>query len=245
LGCVFFVFTFFLVRAPTWGRRAFFFILFYFLAQYICFRGLILTLDRSIDRAEPKKHALRLCALAGMSMSMSMGTCDSLQGTAPDAPTLLFSILPFPTQCRAPWSPPSPLLPLILLLLILSYFHAYEKKKTGKVWHALEPSERARWEDKARAAQAEHRRRYPDWRFRPGNGKVCFCFGVLLYSIFFSPYILFLFWGRFFWRRGCELRLFLRCLGVARCAAQQLLFVFSCLVSGTSRSLSVPIRPSD
>ncbi|KAJ7868467.1 hypothetical protein B0H13DRAFT_1635719, partial [Mycena leptocephala] len=45
--------------------------------------------------------------------------------------------------------------------------HSTLSKIIGKVWHALEPSERARWEDKARAAQAEHRRRYPDWRFRP------------------------------------------------------------------------------
>ncbi|KAJ7067529.1 hypothetical protein C8F01DRAFT_1019248, partial [Mycena amicta] len=44
-------------------------------------------------------------------------------------------------------------------------------KIIGKYWHALPPDERAKWEDKARAAQAEHRRRYPDWRFRPSNGK--------------------------------------------------------------------------
>ncbi|KAF7288848.1 HMG box domain-containing protein [Mycena chlorophos] len=45
-------------------------------------------------------------------------------------------------------------------------------KIIGKLWHALPPDERARWEDKARAAQAEHRRRYPDWRFRlVGNSK--------------------------------------------------------------------------
>ncbi|KAF7337130.1 HMG box domain-containing protein [Mycena venus] len=47
--------------------------------------------------------------------------------------------------------------------------HSTLSKIIGKYWHALPPSERARWEDKARAAQAEHRRRYPDWRFRPGN----------------------------------------------------------------------------
>ncbi|KAJ7500273.1 high mobility group box domain-containing protein [Mycena galericulata] len=51
--------------------------------------------------------------------------------------------------------------------------HSTLSKIIGKYWHALPPEERARWEDKARAAQAEHRRRYPDWRFRPGNGKVC------------------------------------------------------------------------
>ncbi|KAJ7472554.1 high mobility group box domain-containing protein [Mycena latifolia] len=49
--------------------------------------------------------------------------------------------------------------------------HSTLSKIIGKYWHALPPAERARWEDKARAAQAEHRRRYPDWRFRPGNGK--------------------------------------------------------------------------
>ncbi|KAJ6460507.1 high mobility group box domain-containing protein [Mycena sanguinolenta] len=47
--------------------------------------------------------------------------------------------------------------------------HSTLSKIIGKLWHALPPAERARWEDKARAAQAEHRRRYPDWRFRPGN----------------------------------------------------------------------------
>ncbi|KAJ7157531.1 high mobility group box domain-containing protein [Mycena crocata] len=50
--------------------------------------------------------------------------------------------------------------------------HSTLSKIIGKYWHALPATERARWEDKARAAQAEHRRRYPDWRFRPGNGKV-------------------------------------------------------------------------
>ncbi|KAJ6525960.1 high mobility group box domain-containing protein [Mycena capillaripes] len=58
--------------------------------------------------------------------------------------------------------------------------HRHLSKIIGKYWHALPPSERARWEDKARAAQAEHRRRYPDWRFRPGNGKVCVCLCVCL-----------------------------------------------------------------
>ncbi|KAJ7082392.1 hypothetical protein B0H15DRAFT_440354 [Mycena belliarum] len=49
------------------------------------------------------------------------------------------------------------------------YPSPYTHLPTGKLWHALPAAERARWEDKARAAQAEHRRRYPDWRFRPGN----------------------------------------------------------------------------
>ncbi|KAF7374014.1 HMG box domain-containing protein [Mycena sanguinolenta] len=50
--------------------------------------------------------------------------------------------------------------------------HSTLSKIIGKVWHSLPATERARWEDKARAAQAEHRRRYPDWRFRTvqGNG---------------------------------------------------------------------------
>ncbi|KAJ6600885.1 high mobility group box domain-containing protein [Mycena sp. CBHHK59/15] len=49
--------------------------------------------------------------------------------------------------------------------------HSTLSKIIGKYWKTLPPDERARWEDRARAAQAEHRRRYPDWRFRPGNGK--------------------------------------------------------------------------
>ncbi|CAK5278965.1 unnamed protein product [Mycena citricolor] len=47
--------------------------------------------------------------------------------------------------------------------------HSVLSKIVGKYWKALQPEERAQWEDRARAAQAEHRRRYPDWRFRPGN----------------------------------------------------------------------------
>ncbi|KAJ8082784.1 hypothetical protein PM082_008640 [Marasmius tenuissimus] len=38
-------------------------------------------------------------------------------------------------------------------------------------WRTLPPGERAEWEAKARIAQEEHRRRYPDWRFRPGSSK--------------------------------------------------------------------------
>ncbi|KAJ7679364.1 hypothetical protein DFH06DRAFT_1078842, partial [Mycena polygramma] len=55
--------------------------------------------------------------------------------------------------------------------------HSTLSKIIGRYWHALPPAERARWEDKARAAQAEHRRRYPDWRFRPGNGKNAYASG--------------------------------------------------------------------
>ncbi|TFL00235.1 hypothetical protein BDV98DRAFT_509142, partial [Pterulicium gracile] len=40
-------------------------------------------------------------------------------------------------------------------------------KIVGLCWNALPPTERAHWEEKATLAQAEHRRRYPDWRFRP------------------------------------------------------------------------------
>ncbi|KAK6988101.1 hypothetical protein R3P38DRAFT_288258 [Favolaschia claudopus] len=68
--------------------------------------------------------------------------------------------------------------------------HSTLSKIIGKYWHALPPSERARWEDKARAAQAEHRRRYPDWRFRPGNGKVCVHDEYPLPRLFFVPLFL-------------------------------------------------------
>jgi hypothetical protein len=39
---------------------------------------------------------------------------------------------------------------------------------TGKFWKTLPREEREIWEAKALVAQAEHRKRYPDWRFRPG-----------------------------------------------------------------------------
>ncbi|KAF8879400.1 hypothetical protein BD779DRAFT_1155694 [Infundibulicybe gibba] len=38
----------------------------------------------------------------------------------------------------------------------------------GMYWKTLPREEREKWEAKAVVAQAEHRRRYPDWRFRPG-----------------------------------------------------------------------------
>jgi hypothetical protein len=38
----------------------------------------------------------------------------------------------------------------------------------GKYWKTLPREEREVWEAKALVAQAEHRKRYPDWRFRPG-----------------------------------------------------------------------------
>jgi hypothetical protein len=37
------------------------------------------------------------------------------------------------------------------------------------VWKTLPPAERELWEKRAVQAQAEHRARYPDWRFRPGT----------------------------------------------------------------------------
>ena len=37
----------------------------------------------------------------------------------------------------------------------------------GKCWKALPREERAEWEQKAIVALAEHRRKYPDWRFKP------------------------------------------------------------------------------
>jgi hypothetical protein len=40
---------------------------------------------------------------------------------------------------------------------------------TGKVWKTLPQAEREQWEKRAVQAQAEHRARYPDWRFRPGT----------------------------------------------------------------------------
>lgn len=42
-------------------------------------------------------------------------------------------------------------------------------KLAGQLWRSLPPHERAVWEEKARTAQAEHRKKYPDWRFRPEN----------------------------------------------------------------------------
>lgn len=38
---------------------------------------------------------------------------------------------------------------------------------SGKCWKALPRDEREVWEAKAIVAQAEHRQKYPDWRFRP------------------------------------------------------------------------------
>ncbi|KDQ54300.1 hypothetical protein JAAARDRAFT_182275 [Jaapia argillacea MUCL 33604] len=41
-------------------------------------------------------------------------------------------------------------------------------KIIGKYWKTLPREEREIWEAKAVKAQAEHRQKYPDWRFRPG-----------------------------------------------------------------------------
>src|ERR1700722_6324905 len=38
----------------------------------------------------------------------------------------------------------------------------------GMYWKTLPREEREQWEAKAVIAQAEHRKKYPDWRFRPG-----------------------------------------------------------------------------
>ncbi|KIY44804.1 hypothetical protein FISHEDRAFT_61661 [Fistulina hepatica ATCC 64428] len=40
-------------------------------------------------------------------------------------------------------------------------------KLIGKYWKALPHDEREKWEQKAREAEIEHKKRYPDWRFRP------------------------------------------------------------------------------
>ncbi|EED78094.1 predicted protein [Postia placenta Mad-698-R] len=45
--------------------------------------------------------------------------------------------------------------------------HSALSKIIGKYWKALPREEREVWEAKAVLAQAEHRKRYPDWRFRP------------------------------------------------------------------------------
>ncbi|KAI3616774.1 hypothetical protein WG66_004257 [Moniliophthora roreri] len=50
--------------------------------------------------------------------------------------------------------------------------HSTLSKIIGKYWRQLPPSERAEWEAKAKIAQAEHREKYPDWRFRlNGSGR--------------------------------------------------------------------------
>ncbi|CAL1698915.1 unnamed protein product [Somion occarium] len=45
--------------------------------------------------------------------------------------------------------------------------HSALSKIIGKCWKALPREEREVWEAKAIVAQAEHRKKYPDWRFRP------------------------------------------------------------------------------
>ncbi|KAG6844181.1 hypothetical protein H0H87_009124 [Tephrocybe sp. NHM501043] len=46
--------------------------------------------------------------------------------------------------------------------------HSNLSKIAGMVWKSLPQTERDEWEVKAQHALLEHRRRYPDWRFRPG-----------------------------------------------------------------------------
>ncbi|PBL03101.1 hypothetical protein ARMGADRAFT_2676 [Armillaria gallica] len=49
--------------------------------------------------------------------------------------------------------------------------HSTLSKIIGMYWRALPHEEKQEWEAKAKVALEEHRRRYPDWRFRPGvNG---------------------------------------------------------------------------
>ncbi|KAI0783776.1 hypothetical protein C8Q75DRAFT_686535, partial [Abortiporus biennis] len=45
--------------------------------------------------------------------------------------------------------------------------HSSLSKIIGKYWKSLPREEREVWEAKAIVAQAEHRKKYPDWRFRP------------------------------------------------------------------------------
>ncbi|KAH9887952.1 hypothetical protein C8Q73DRAFT_655792 [Cubamyces lactineus] len=45
--------------------------------------------------------------------------------------------------------------------------HSALSKIIGKYWKALSPDDRKVWEAKAAAALVEHRKKYPDWRFRP------------------------------------------------------------------------------
>lgn len=44
--------------------------------------------------------------------------------------------------------------------------HSTLSKIVGMCWKNLSRDERGVWEERARVAQAEHRKRYPDWRFR-------------------------------------------------------------------------------
>ncbi|KIJ95889.1 hypothetical protein K443DRAFT_11068 [Laccaria amethystina LaAM-08-1] len=46
--------------------------------------------------------------------------------------------------------------------------HSTLSKIIGMYWKSLSREERESWEAKAVVAQAEHRKKYPDWRFRPG-----------------------------------------------------------------------------
>ncbi|CCM04391.1 uncharacterized protein FIBRA_06567 [Fibroporia radiculosa] len=45
--------------------------------------------------------------------------------------------------------------------------HSALSKIIGKYWKSLPREEREVWEARAIVAQAEHRKKYPDWRFRP------------------------------------------------------------------------------
>ncbi|TFK66380.1 hypothetical protein BDN72DRAFT_899899 [Pluteus cervinus] len=49
--------------------------------------------------------------------------------------------------------------------------HGSLSKIIGNCWRALPPSERSIWEGKAKKAKADHKQRYPDYRFRPVHNK--------------------------------------------------------------------------
>lgn len=50
----------------------------------------------------------------------------------------------------------------------VSLLGSLQPRVIGMYWKTLPREEREKWEAKAVVAQAEHRKRYPDWRFRPG-----------------------------------------------------------------------------
>ncbi|KAG6819249.1 hypothetical protein H0H93_013796 [Arthromyces matolae] len=47
--------------------------------------------------------------------------------------------------------------------------HSNLSKIIGKYWKALPKEQRDEWEAKAAQALIDHRKRYPDWRFRPAS----------------------------------------------------------------------------
>jgi len=59
--------------------------------------------------------------------------------------------------------------PLLIYFSPTSLCHRLTHRHIGIVWKTLPPAERQLWEKRAVQAQADHRARYPDWRFRPGT----------------------------------------------------------------------------